>query len=234
MLLLAHFLLLLPSVRLVGAFLQNLTVDDTSEDIIYSGPVFQCNTTSSCGIEPALQGLYNHSATFTNDSITFRFQGVAYYADIAIFGSATIELDGVRNPGAPLGVPGTVDYPISQTGLTNDTHTLSIHPTPGQIVLIGFDSLIYTAIFPDTVSSLPDAATPKKKSHAGAIAGGVIGGLAVVFGILLAGLFAHRRKLILWRNQRKGIVLRRMDAASRRNQSEVEPGEEDAKVVPAM
>ncbi|KAJ7626949.1 hypothetical protein FB45DRAFT_1059829, partial [Roridomyces roridus] len=147
MLLLAHSLLLL-YVSFVGAYLQNFTVDDTSVDILYGGPTFQCNTANSYGIDSALEGLYNHSATFSNDSITVRFPGVAFYADIAVFGpgTVTLELDGVQIPGAPLGAPGTIDYPISQTGLINDTHTLSIHPVPGPVVTIGFDSLIYTAI----------------------------------------------------------------------------------------
>ncbi|KAJ7626954.1 hypothetical protein FB45DRAFT_920382 [Roridomyces roridus] len=62
---LAPVLLLLAALNLVGAasFLQNITVDDTSEDVVYSGSKFQCNTDNSCGIAPALQGSFNHSAT---------------------------------------------------------------------------------------------------------------------------------------------------------------------------
>ncbi len=52
-----------------------------------------------------------------------------------------------------------------------------------------------------------------KKSHIGAIVGGVIGGIVLVLGVLLVAMFAQRHKLILRRNQRKSVVLRRINFA---------------------
>ncbi|KAJ7620407.1 hypothetical protein FB45DRAFT_1033131 [Roridomyces roridus] len=212
---LAALFLLLPALSLVGAasFLQNITVEDTSKDILYSGSKFQCSTDDSCGIAPALQGSFKPSTTFTNGSITFRFTGVAYYAEIVVVGSAMVQLDGVQ-PGTTLGGnPGVISHLISATGLKDETHTLTIHPTPGQVAIIGLESLIYTLHHGE-------------HHHTAAI---VIGGFAVVLGILLAAIYAYRRTLILRRNRRKSEILRRMDAAW--NHSTLAVGEQDEKDV---
>ncbi|KAJ7314806.1 hypothetical protein DFH08DRAFT_894833 [Mycena albidolilacea] len=208
----------------VRAILQNITVDDTSPDIVYGEATFQCNATVPCP-DGLKAGVFNESATLTFSSIAFNFTGVAFYASLDVVGAATIILDGeelsiLSNPLSDVleAGPGQGSHNISKTGLANIPHTLTIAPNTTLIppTIIGFDHLIYTA-------SLPD-----KKSHVGAIVGGVLAGVAVIFGLLLAALFARRRKLILRRNQRKSAVLRGMTVARQNHNA----GEEDAKELP--
>ncbi|KAJ7881598.1 hypothetical protein B0H14DRAFT_2705046, partial [Mycena olivaceomarginata] len=207
----------------VRAILQNITVDDTSPDIVYGGGTFHCNATAPCP-DGLKAGLFNESATLTLSPIVFNFTGVAFYASLDLVGAAAIILDEeepviLSNPLSDiLAGSGQGSRNISKTGLANIPHTLTIAPnttlTPPTI--IGFDQLIYTA-------SLPD-----KKSHVGAIVGGVLAGVAVIFGMLFAALFARRRKLILRRNQRKSAVLRGITVARQNHNA----GEEDAKELP--
>ncbi|KAJ7615813.1 hypothetical protein FB45DRAFT_1064050 [Roridomyces roridus] len=203
--------LLLSCLGVVSAVLQNITVDDTSPDVLYGGKTFQCNADNACqGVDASLEQLYNESTTFTEGSITFSFSGVAYYATIdVLFGEASVIIDG--GPGtsySSLDAAGnfTIRHNISEEGLPSGTHSLLMLPSPQSNTVLGFDSLTYTV-------SLPDP--PKTKSHAGAIAGGVVGGLAVLFGLLFAALYSHRRKLILRRNQRKSAVLQSMNIGRR-------------------
>ncbi|KAJ7853688.1 hypothetical protein B0H14DRAFT_2580294 [Mycena olivaceomarginata] len=199
----------------VRAILQNITVDDTLPDIVYGGRKFQCNTATPC--DESTDELFNQSATLTSGSITFNFTGVAYYASLELLGVADIMLDGEVLAALNITTLSDTrtDY-IFKTGLNNIPHTLSIVPAANSLTIIGLDQLIYTA-------SLPD-----KKSHVGAIVGGVIAGVALILGLLLAALFARRRKLILRRNQRKSAVLRGITVARQNHAA----GEEDAKELP--
>ncbi|KAJ6506635.1 hypothetical protein C8R45DRAFT_970171 [Mycena sanguinolenta] len=203
----SFFALLLVSI--VRAALQNITVDDTSPDIVYDGPTFQC-TADTC---PAIltEGLFNKSATVTSGYISLNFTGTAFYATIATIGAAGYSLDGVPNaeswmiiPDSPDIEPGDGTINITQANLTNQLHTIVIAPTfpNATSTIIGFDRLIYTAVVPDG-----------KGSHVGAIVGGVVGGVAVIFAALFAAMIARRRKLIIRRNQRKSAVLRSLTTA---------------------
>ncbi|KAF8139371.1 hypothetical protein K438DRAFT_2030590 [Mycena galopus ATCC 62051] len=193
-------------VGIVRAALQNITVDDTSPDIVYGGQIFQCAPDTCPPI--FTEGLFNKSATVTMGSISLNFTGTAFYATIATVGTAGYSLDeaNVRNwtINPEPDIPGEGSVNISQVNLTNQLHTIVIAPSFSNLdeTIIGFDRLIYTAVVPDG-----------KKSHVGAIVGGVIGGVAVIFVALFAAMIARRRKLIVRRNQRKSAVLRSLTAA---------------------
>ncbi|KAJ7105700.1 hypothetical protein C8R44DRAFT_886627 [Mycena epipterygia] len=181
----------------VRATLQNVTVDDTSPDIVYSERTFHCNTTS-CPDE-VTEGLFNQSATLTFGSIMFSFNGTAFYAFFDVAGACSIILDNDEIATKNVTLSGEESFNISQSDLANGPHTLAISPlVTGTIIAL--DHIIYTA-------SLPD-----EKSHVGAIVGGVIGGIVLTIAALFAALFARRRKLILRRNQRKSAVLRGITA----------------------
>jgi hypothetical protein len=60
----------------VRAILQNITVDDTSPDIVYGEATFHCNTTTPCP-DGLKAGLFNESATLTFSSIVFNFTGAS-------------------------------------------------------------------------------------------------------------------------------------------------------------
>ncbi|KAJ7051844.1 hypothetical protein C8F01DRAFT_634550 [Mycena amicta] len=204
---------------------QNVTVDDTSPDIIYGGKTFQCNSASPCP-DGLPDGTFNESVTLTSGSISFSFTGTAIYMALDLIGVASVTLDGkqVANLNVSLAEvlanePGDESGSFLEFGnLDNVLHQVNVEPqTP--LTIIGFDHLIYTAILPG------------KKSHVGAIVGGVIGGLALITAMLFAGLFAHRRKLIVRRNQRKSAVLRGLNANSARG--DYKAGVEHGTEVPA-
>ncbi|KAJ7261595.1 hypothetical protein C8J57DRAFT_1471437 [Mycena rebaudengoi] len=195
----------------VCAILQNFTVDDTSPDITYTNQTFQCNdnnpTNTTC-IPTGDYELFNNSATLTTGSITFSFTGTAVYASLDLVGTCSVKVDGneIATPKRTVsdiladGEQGGLS--IFKSDLPNGSHTLVIAPTADGAV-IGLDHIIYTA----------DVPGPAKKSHVGAIVGGVIGGVVLTIGALFMALLAHRRKLILRRNQRKSAVLRTITSA---------------------
>ncbi|KAJ7743020.1 hypothetical protein DFH07DRAFT_777513 [Mycena maculata] len=150
------------------------------------------------------EDLFNNSITLTNGNITFLFTGTAFYASLYLFGAASIIIDGqgevTYNTTLEAILAGLGQPPIfSKSEMPNGPHTLVIAPTTKNGTLIEFDHLVYTAVLPT-------------KSHVGAIVGGVIGGVVLTIGALFAALYAHRRKLIIRRNQRKTAVLRGMTA----------------------
>ncbi|KAJ6456653.1 hypothetical protein C8R45DRAFT_1034002 [Mycena sanguinolenta] len=189
-------------VGLVCATLQNFTVDDTSPDIQYSDGALVCNT-STCPPE-ITDGLSNNSATLTNGSITFSFTGTAVYVSLDLLGTCLVTLDdkqlAIYNMTVPDALKGGLPLNFSAQNLVNGLHTLVINAT-APLTLIGFDHLTYTA------------SLPGKKSHVGAIVGGVIGGVALTIGALFVALLARRRNLIMRRNQRKSVVLRGITSA---------------------
>jgi hypothetical protein len=67
------FMLILMGINIVRARLQNITVDNTSPDIIYGGQIFQCNA-DTCPDDLTAQ-LSNNSVTITNGTIRFSFAG---------------------------------------------------------------------------------------------------------------------------------------------------------------
>ncbi|KAJ7019946.1 hypothetical protein C8F04DRAFT_1197247 [Mycena alexandri] len=210
-----YFILLL-CLGLVQATLQNYTVDDTSPDIQYGGEKLQCDATS-CPTEFA-DGAFNSSATLTTGSITFSFTGTGIYASLDLIGVCSVTLDGSVIANFSLDVTEALAGSranISESNLANQPHTLVIQPA-ANLTLIGFDQLVYTA------------SLPAKKSHVGAIVGGVIGGVVLTLGALFLALLARRRKLIIRRNQRKTAVLRGISTA--RHDQKV--GEEDATEFP--
>ncbi|KAJ7616496.1 hypothetical protein FB45DRAFT_934345 [Roridomyces roridus] len=194
----------------VHAGLQNFTVDDTSPDVVYGGTTFQCNAASPCkfGGNPVGEGIVNASTTYTNDSITFTFTGVAYYTTFDLIGTVAVVLDNAQS---------TTESSFLTDPNATFTHTVSWGPS-------GSNAQHVLSIIPvgETLVSTPD-----KKSHTGAIVGGVIGALAVIAGVLLAILFSRRHKLILKRNQRKSAVIRKMALSGRHREFEGEVEQTD-------
>ncbi|KAJ7739625.1 hypothetical protein B0H14DRAFT_3515757 [Mycena olivaceomarginata] len=188
-------MLILLGINIVRARLQNITVDNTSPDIIYGGQIFQCNA-DTCPDDLTAR-LSKNSVTITNGTIRFSFAGTAFYASLAIVGhvEATVNGDTQNLNISVLDViPGGGYFEIWQSNMPNASHILSIVPESDR-TLIGLDHLVYTTLALD------------KKSHVGAIVGGVIGGVVLILGILFVAMFARRRKLILRRNRRKSVVL---------------------------
>ncbi|KAJ6589759.1 hypothetical protein B0H19DRAFT_1104641 [Mycena capillaripes] len=195
------FMLILLGINIVRAALQNITVDNTSPDVVYGGQIFQCNA-DTCP-DSLTERLSNSSATITNGTIRFSFAGTAFYASLAIVGSVEATVNGdTQNLNISLldVIPGGGYFEIWQSNMPNASHTLSIVPESDGTV-IGLDHLVYTALALD------------KKSHVGAIVGGVIRGVVLVLGLLFVAMFTRRRKLILRRNQRKSMVLRGINSA---------------------
>ncbi|KAJ6583623.1 hypothetical protein DFH09DRAFT_1144761 [Mycena vulgaris] len=193
----------------VRATQQNFPVDDTSPDIVYSAPTFQCNANTTTCPDGLTEGLFNESITLTSGSIKISFTGIGFHVFFYLIGACSTTLDGkqieFRNVSLADILAHAGDGPQPEgsyiTDLANGPHTLVFVPVTNKTI-IGFDHLIYTAILSD------------KKSHVGAIVGGVIGGIVLIIGMLFAGLFARRRRLILRRNQRKSAVLRGLTTAS--------------------
>ncbi|KAJ7116474.1 hypothetical protein C8R44DRAFT_792646 [Mycena epipterygia] len=190
-------------VLLIGAVhagLMNHTIDDTSPSIVYSHIPFQRCTSITCQASWTA-GLYNGSSTITEGPITFSFIGNALYVFLAIFGTCTFNLDGntvgTLNTTVPVVLfgPGESEgvHPVyTNTSIPDGPHTLMITPldiSPGNPTFIEFDYLVYTANSP-------------RKSHVGAIIGGVIGGLVLTVGMLIAAFFMRRRR------NRKRLFLR--------------------------
>ncbi|KAF7351972.1 hypothetical protein MVEN_01159300 [Mycena venus] len=206
------FMLILLGINIVRAGLQNITVDNTSPDIIYGGQIFQCNA-DTCP-DGLTERLSNSSATITNGTIRFSFAGTAFYASLAIVGHVEATVNGdTRNLNMSLldVIPGGGYFEIWQSNMPNATHILSIVPESDGTV-IGLDHLVYTALALD------------KKSHVGTVVGGVIGGLALILGVLVVAMFSRRRKLILRRNQRKSVVLCGINSARYRQGAQANYG----------
>ncbi|KAF7351950.1 hypothetical protein MVEN_01157000 [Mycena venus] len=193
----------------VRATQQNLTIDDTSPDVVYSAPTFQCNANTTTCPDGLTEGLFNESVTLTTGSIKIPFTGIGFHLSFYLLGECSITLNGKQSEFVNVSLADILahagDGPKPEgsyiTDLANGPHTLVFVPVTNRTI-IGFDHLTYTAILSD------------KKSHVGAIVGGVIGGVVLTIGVLFAGLFARRRRLILRRNQRKSAVLRGLSTAS--------------------
>ncbi|KAJ7116475.1 hypothetical protein C8R44DRAFT_879843 [Mycena epipterygia] len=173
----------------VRAGLTNYTIDDMSPSIVYSHiPLERC-TSTTCGGQTS--STYNGTATLTDGPITFSFTGSELYVIGAMFGICTFGLDGNTVGTLNLSVIGeNADLrPIyTNTSIPDGPHTLVITPLT-DVTVIWLDYLIYTANSP-------------RKTHVGAIVGGVIGGLVLTVGVFFAAFFIRRRK------NRKRLFLR--------------------------
>ncbi|KAF7368011.1 hypothetical protein MSAN_00866900 [Mycena sanguinolenta] len=212
-----YFIVLLCLSFVFCSTLQNYTVDDTSPDIHYSGPTFPCNTTT-CPSE-VIGGLSSNSITLTNGSIMFSFTGTAVYASLELIGTCFITVDNHEIANLSMTLVDAMNGPlpsVSKSNMANAPHYLIIDPmTKGTV--IGLDHLIYTA-------------SPPAKSHVGAIVGGVIGGVVLTIGALFVAVWIRRRRLIMWRNQRKSVILRGITSA--RPNPDYKAGVDDGKNPP--
>ncbi|KAJ7637431.1 hypothetical protein B0H17DRAFT_1106916 [Mycena rosella] len=186
------------------ATLKNYTVDDQSLDIVYSQQTFTCP--SALCPENATEGLFNGTATVTTGAVAFQFTGSALYLFLTLLGDWSFTLDGNLvdewNFTIPDAVPsGLPAYNNLSMSMPDGPHNLVIAPVDNTtFTLIGIDYFIYTANAP-------------RKTHVGAIVGGVIGGLVLSVG-LSGAAFVLRRREQRKRLSRRGIPLGDQDAAS--------------------
>ncbi|KAJ7239888.1 hypothetical protein C8J57DRAFT_1727258 [Mycena rebaudengoi] len=217
----------------VRATQQNFTVDDTSPDIVYSAPTFQCNanTTNTTTCPDGLtEALFNESVTLTSGSIKISFTGIGFHMSFYLIGACSITLDSKQIEFLNVSLANILahagDGPQPEgsyiTDLAKGPHTLVFVPNKT------LAKISNSAVSPIAVNELYQSVTTEvlatfsaicailsdKKSHVGEIVGGVIGGVVPTIGVLFAGLFARRRRHILRRNQRKSAVLRGLSTAS--------------------
>ncbi|KAJ7113280.1 hypothetical protein C8R43DRAFT_1138707 [Mycena crocata] len=166
-------------IGMVHARLANFTIDDTSPAVTYTqAPLVRCSP-GSCDVSWT-DRLHNGTSSTTNSPMMVSFTGTAVYVFLGTSGSCILNIDGVQ-----AGVytnendSDSIYLAYQSTSLPPGPHTLVMYPSkPG--TFIQFDYVVYT--------------NNTRRSHVGAIVGGVVGGLALAAGLSLAAFFLRRRE----------------------------------------
>ncbi|KAJ6532397.1 hypothetical protein B0H19DRAFT_1187430 [Mycena capillaripes] len=165
----------------VRAGLTNYTLDDTSPAIIYTQtPILRC----SPGVcDPGwIADLFNRTSSQTAASIIVPFTGSAVYVYLGLVGSCGFNLDGKqigRFVQSNFSDTKEIFLAFHDYGLPDAPHVLTIYPEQNGHT-IQFDYIVY--------SHNP------RKSHLGAIVGGVVGGVAAAAILSGAAYFIRRRE----------------------------------------
>ncbi|KAF7313948.1 hypothetical protein HMN09_00553200 [Mycena chlorophos] len=184
--------------------LTNITLDDTSPEIIYtaalpSDVLFRCSaltrTPRVCdlGLVPAL---YNGTSTVTSAPIVVSFTGTAVYVNLGVNGTAMFGVDGNWVASFLGGDLNSVVPAANITGLVDGPHTLTMRGVRGNAaVAVQLDSVAYTYSQPDEPSipnTPPSNSNPNNTPPPGAGAGTRVYTiiLGVAFALVLAALFS--------------------------------------------
>ncbi|KAG8787406.1 hypothetical protein FRC12_015594 [Ceratobasidium sp. 428] len=172
-----------------------LFVDSTSSDLIFTGNW----TTDSSDTQWAYYGGSITRSQTPGSTITFKFTGTAVWYYAAMFnrfsGTANISLDGgpadVINTHAGHALLQRLLW--SKTGLSDGEHTVVLEHVGTESTFANLDFFRYLPS--GNSSSSPTTSQPQKSSsNAGAIVGGVIGGLGLVAILIFLFVYLRRRR----------------------------------------
>ncbi|KAF7326565.1 hypothetical protein MVEN_02609700 [Mycena venus] len=153
----------------------NYTLDDTSPAIVYTqAPLIRCSP-GACDPDWTAR-LHNGTSSTTEAPIIIPFVGSAVYVYLGVLGFGTVNLDGkdvsVFFSATNASDANDIFLAFEDTTMPDAPHILTIYPQKADY--IQFDYVIFTH--------------NPRKSHRGAIIGGVIGGVAAA-AILSVGAF---------------------------------------------
>ncbi|KAF7303911.1 hypothetical protein MIND_00621600 [Mycena indigotica] len=163
--------------------LVNVTLDDTSSQIIYNNPPYRCTTSSICDTN-FQSGLFNETSSTTTTMIIIPFSGTAAYVYLGINGTAIFQLDGLYVGEYGGTNVNTITPALALHNLSDRLHVLTIvgvDPVRWDIAAaVQLDSFVYTS--------------KRATNHTGAIVGGVVGGLVCIALIYLGMTLLRRRQ----------------------------------------
>ncbi|KAJ7662752.1 hypothetical protein DFH06DRAFT_1471510 [Mycena polygramma] len=187
------------NVLLAAAGQTNHSIDDASGLVRYDVPPKSVACPTLAGLD--VSKLHDGTCSFISAiGLTFDFNGSALYVFVASspIDSAELEfsLDGSSTSGSASIEPALPDakYNVSvYTGTFEDgPHTFRMNVLSGSAM---FDYALYTSNDADPISS-----STRKKPPVGAIAGAVVGAVALIFILLVAVIFVRRARHNKWRN----------------------------------
>ncbi|KAJ7054202.1 hypothetical protein C8F01DRAFT_1259946 [Mycena amicta] len=172
------------------AGLMNVSLDDTSQHVIYTASLssdefFRCTprTSNICG-ESLTSRLFNGTSTVTSAVVVIPFTGPAVYVYLGVDGVAMFGVDGTwifQYFGNDID---DIVSALSLTDLSNTPHILTMRGVNNDAAVpIQLDYVVYTQ----------DSPASGRSAQTAAIAGSVVGGVVALIAAIFLGAFCLRR-----------------------------------------